>query len=78
MAIKLPGLKLPLKAKDKGPVTGTAEAPAAPAAAAAAAVGALPLIGHLPVQRQILLLISAFGLFVLIIFGVLYLSLIHI
>jgi twitching motility protein PilJ len=68
MAIKLPaGLKMPVKAKDKGPPTGTAGEPSA----AKAGVGAMPIIGRLPVARQILVLVVLFVVFVAIIFAVL-------
>jgi twitching motility protein PilJ len=73
MAIKLPGLKLPVKAKDKGPTTGNAAAAEAAAPKmAAGGLGALPVIGQLPVARQILVLRILFVLFVFIIFGVLW------
>jgi twitching motility protein PilJ len=67
MAIKLPGLKMPAKVKDKGPPTGTAGEPSA----AKSGVGAMPIIGRLPVARQILVLVVLFIVFVVIIFGVL-------
>jgi twitching motility protein PilJ len=67
MAIKLPGLKMPAKAKDKGPPTGTASEPSA----AKSGIGAMPIIGRLPVARQILVLVILFIVFVIIIFGVL-------
>ena len=73
MAIKLPGLKVPSKAKDKaaaGPAT-VAPSGAAPPAAARPA-GNLPVIGGLPVARQLQLLSLLLLIFLAIVFVIGY------
>jgi twitching motility protein PilJ len=73
MAIKLPAVKLPTKAKEKGPATGGGSGAAQPAAAAAktGAVRAMPLIGNLPVRQQVIVLLIGFAFFLAIAIGIL-------
>jgi twitching motility protein PilJ len=77
MAIKLPALKLPSKAKDKGPATGASAAKEpTPSAglASKAGVGGLPVIGQMTFARQKLVLSVLCVLCVAVIIGVLWID----
>ena len=73
MAIKLPGLKLPTKANEKGSGAGAAGEPQAAAAVSpASGAGTLPIIGNMPVTRQLQVLSALLLLFLAVVAFVIY------
>ena len=77
MAVKLPGLKLPSKAKDKGtapPPPAGGGPPAASAAGRQLNLASLPVIGQLPVARQLQVLSFLLLMLLMIIAVIVYID----